>query len=253
MTTISMSPIYIILCRVYGWLHKSSKKQDLAAYTVNHRMNLQAHSILMLGLVSGMSLRLAAGDQPPADFRQAHWGMTKAQVLAAEPGRPSEVRESNGEMVVRYDSVKLPGLDASFVASAVYIFAKDRLVRAKYLLPAEHENLNDFITDYHVVEPVLKSAYGEPTSQEAVWLDDSTQEERKGYLDQDRALPENIFASDRNVGLAVSLGHLKLYTQWNDDRTKITHALTGVDGVVTHQIEYRGAESSEPSTDRALP
>jgi hypothetical protein len=191
--------------------------------------------MLLLGLVSSTSFA-----QATVDFRQAHWGMSKAQVLATEPVRPSEVRESEGEVVVRYDSVKLGGLEAS----AVYIFAKDRLVRAKYLLPAEHENLNDFISDYHSVEPILKSACGEPTSQKAVWLDDSTQEERKGYLDQDRALPENIFASDRNVGLAVSLGHLKLYTQWNDGRTKVTHALTGVDGVVTHQIEYRSVELS---------
>jgi len=196
----------------------------------------------MLGFAGCSGFAQPSSGQSSADFRQAHWGMSKAQVLATETARPSEVRESGGEVVVRYDSIKLERLEAS----AVYIFAQDKLVRAKYLLKEEHSDLNQFIADYHTVEPLLKSAYGEPTSQKAVWLDDSTQEERKGYLDQDRALPENIFPSDRNVGLAVSLGHLKLYTEWGNGRTKVTHALTGVDGVVTHQIEYR---RSEPSTD----
>ncbi len=126
----------------------------------------------------GLAARVGSA-QEPTDFREAHWGMSKAQVLATEPARPSEVRESGGEVVVRYDGVKIEELEAS----AVYIFAQDQLVRAKYLLPAEHENLNDFIGDYHTVEAVLKSTYGEPTSQKAVWLDDSTQEERKGHLD----------------------------------------------------------------------
>src|SRR5579863_7271227 len=139
MTRISMSPIYIILCWVYSWLHERPKKQGSAAYTVNHRMNLRAHSILMLGLASSTTFA-----QSPPDFRKAHWGMSKAQVLATEPARPSQVRESGGEVVVRYDSVELAGLDAS----AVYIFAKDQLVRAKYLLKADHSDLNQFIADY---------------------------------------------------------------------------------------------------------
>ena len=123
-----------------------------------------------------------------------------------------------------------------------YIFVKNKLVRAKYLLDAQHDNLNDCIADYHAVEPLLRSVHGEPAGQRAVWEDDSLQEERVGYLDQDRALPENIFPSDNFVGAAVSLGHLKLYTEWSDRRTKILHALTGADGRITHQIEYRSVE-----------
>ena len=74
------------------------------------------------------------------------------------------------------------------------------------------------------------------------WADDSTQDEPKSYLDQDRATPANILPSDRLVGFAVSLGHLKLYTQWQAARTKILHALTGENHEITHQIEYRSVE-----------
>ena len=190
---------------------------------------------LLIGLAAATSFA-----QRPADFCQTTWGMTKAEVQKAESKPPSDVRESNGETIVQYDGGNVAGLPAS----ALYIFAKDKLVRAKYLLNAQHDELNDFIADYHAVETLLKSAYGEPTMQRAVWEDDSLVEERKAYLDQDRATPESILPSDRNVGLAVSLGHLKLYTEWGEGRvssvhTQVLHAITGTDGHITHQVEYR--------------
>jgi hypothetical protein len=196
-------------------------------------MRKPAHFLLAIGLAS-----VTGFAQRASDFRQATWGMTKAQVLASEAKRPSDVRQSNGETIVQYDAGKVAGLNAT----VLYIFAKDKLVRAKYLLNAQHDELNDFIADFHAVETLLKSAYGEPTLQKAVWEDDSLVEERKAYLDQDRATPESILPSDRNVGLAVSLGHLKLYTE-RGEVTRVLHAMTGADGHITHQIEYRSVES----------
>lgn len=184
---------------------------------------------------------LPAFGQTSPDFQKATWGATLAEVRTAEAAPPSEIRQAEGETVVRYDGQKLAGLDAS----VIYIFAKDRLVRAKFLVTAAHpDDLNQFIADYRAVEPVLRGANGQPSDQKAVWLDDSLQEERKSYLDQDRALAEDILPSDRNVGLAVSKGFLKLYTEWTTRRTHILHALTGSDGAITHQIEYRSLELS---------
>jgi hypothetical protein len=172
------------------------------------------------------------------DFRQARWGMTQAQVLATESSKPNEMRRSSGEAIVQYDSVRLAGLDSC----VIYIFANDKLVRAKYLFDVEHDNQNDFIADFRTVEPLLREKYGKPANERAIWTDDSTQDEPKSYLDQDRATPANILPSDRLVGYAVSLGHLKLYTQWQAARTKVLHALTGENHEITHQIEYRSVE-----------
>lgn len=175
------------------------------------------------------------------DFRKAAWGMTQAQVLATEPVRPAEVRQENGEVVVRYelpDSVKTADLNGRLI----YIFANDKLVRAKYVSNAEHSDLNDFIVDFRAVEPVLMEKYGEPVNERAVWENDQYQQERLPYLDQDRALPSDILPSDQNVGLSVSMGHLRLYTQRSGMRTKIVHTLTGENHRITHQIEYRSVE-----------
>ncbi|MBZ5577707.1 MAG: hypothetical protein LAP40_14190 [Acidobacteriia bacterium] len=183
---------------------------------------------------------LALAQPEPKDFRQTTWGMTKAQVVAAEATKPAAVTESNGEVIVRYDSVPFAHLDAQ----VVYILARDRLVRAKFLFSAEHADANDFIGDYKNVEPLLLGQYGKPADSRAIWEDDSTQLEPKSYLDQDRASPANILTSDAQVGLAVSLGHMRMFTQWDCPRTTILHALTGRNHHITHQIEYRSVEWS---------
>jgi hypothetical protein len=192
------------------------------------------------GLVKTWVLLLAmagcADGQP--DFRKAAWGMTQAQVRATESAPPAEVGENRGEVVVKYDGVRVGDL----AGRAVYIFAKDRLVRAKYLFDGEHRELNEFIRDFRIVEPILIEKFGRPAVDRAIWEDDSTQLEPKSYLDQDRASAENILPSDPLVGLAVSLGHLKLYTQFAGTRTKVIHLLTGQDHHITHEVEFRGAE-----------
>jgi len=168
------------------------------------------------------------------DFRNASWGMTQAQVMAAEPGRPHEVRMSNGATIVEYHPRKIGPFDGR----VLYIFAQDKLVRGKFLVEAEHDNANEFIADFRAIEPMLKEQYGRADEDRAVWEDDSTQDEPKSYLDQDRATATGILPSDRYVGLAVFLGHLKLYTMRKNGRTEIWHTLWGADKNINHQLEY---------------
>jgi hypothetical protein len=160
--------------------------------------------------------------------------MTKAQVMAAEPDQPSEVRETNTETVLQYDSVRLDAQSGRLL----YFFTQDRLRRARYVFNAAHEDLNSFIGDFKAIEPVLTEKYGRPEYSRALWDSPAYQYESKSYLDSDRATPAEIFPSDKFVGMEVALGHLKLYTQWKSGRTRILHALTGENSRVTHQIEY---------------
>jgi len=174
--------------------------------------------------------------------------MTQAQVMATEPDRPAEVRQENGEVVVKYESVKKT---ADLVGRLIYIFANDKLVRAKFVSNAEHSDLNDFIVDFRGVEPVLMEKYGKPANERAVWENDAYQQERLPYLDQDRALASDILPSDPNVGLSISLGYLRLYTQRSSAHTKIVHTLTGENQRIIHQIEYRSVEL-EPLENKLL-
>jgi hypothetical protein len=176
-----------------------------------------------------------AGDPAPSqsDFRKANWGMTRAQVLATETAQPREVRESTGEVIMRYDSLEL-----GQPSRVVYIFANDKLVRAKYVFDGEHADPNDFIRDFRTIEPLLRAQHGNPVSDRAFWGDDKFQDEPKSYLQQDRAAATDILPSDPLMGLSIAAGHLKLYTGWQENRTKISHGLTGENSRITHQIEF---------------
>jgi hypothetical protein len=193
-----------------------------------------------LAVSQASDLVSATSSQP--DFRKASWGMTRAQVLATETTQPSETRESTGEIIVRYDSMRLGGL----TCRVVYIFANDKLVRAKYVFDAQHSEPNDFIRDFRAIEPLLHDKYGKPVSERAFWSDDALQDEPKSYLEQDRASSTDILPSDKFAGPSISAGHLKLYTRWRGGRTKISHGLTGgstgEDSRITHQIEFLSVE-----------
>jgi hypothetical protein len=168
-------------------------------------------------------------------FRSTTWGMTQSQVRAAEKASPAAVRASSGEIFLEYASATF----GSLTGRMVYIFAQNQLVRARFLSAAEHSDHNEFIRDFQFIEAELKERYGKPLQDRTVWTDDSTQDEPKPYLEQDRATATGILPSDRNIGLAVLLGHLKLYTRRTQGPTEIWHILSAEDHQITHQVEYQ--------------
>jgi len=150
------------------------------------------------------------------DFRNTSWGMDRPQVVAAEGTPPSQTGERGGEIVLRYDSTRLAGLDCR----VVYIFAKDKLVRTKYIFQQEHEEKNDYLADFTMVDAFLIGTADRPTEQRVSWHNEAYKTEPRSY------------------GLAVSQGHLLYSTQWKGTRTVVTHALTGENGAITHEVEY---------------
>ena len=173
-------------------------------------------SFVVLSLAASVPNLLMA----QADFRKANWGMTKAQVVATELTKPSQVNERGAEVVVRYDAVRLVGLECRLV----YIFAKDKLVRTKYVFQREHTNKNDLLGDFTMVDTFLVGNYEQPSIRRVSWRNDLYK------------------AEPQNYGLAVSLGHLQYATQWSGPHTVITHALSGYNGALTHEIEYVSVE-----------
>ncbi len=178
---------------------------------------------------------------PTGAFAQAPgpaWGSSRAAVLAAEPDQAHNVVEADGEVVIQRDSAAWGGA----AARILYIFANDKLVRSKFIFSAEPVDPTSYISDYAAIAARMLKEFGKPTAERAVWENDSLQEEKIAYLQQDRALPSDVLPSDKNVGLSIALGHLKLYAQWCGPQTEILHTLTGVDQKVTHQIEFRSVE-----------
>lgn len=155
-----------------------------------------------------------------SDFRNTSWGMDQAQVAATEATPPSQILEGEHETVLSYSPARLAGLDCR----VVYIFAKDKLVRAKYVFQQEHQEKNDFLADFTLVDAFLTGTMERPTEQQILWRNRQYETDPQHY------------------GFAVSLGQLLYSTQWKGTRTVVTHALTGENGAITHEIEYASVD-----------
>jgi len=150
------------------------------------------------------------------DFRNTSWGMDRAQVVVTEGMPPNQTAERGGEIVLRYESARLAGI----FCRVVYILARDKLVRTKYVFQQEHSDKNDFLSDFVRVDAFLIGMMESPTEQRVLWRNEVYKTEPQHY------------------GIAVSLGQLLYSTQWKGTRTIVTHALTGENGVITHEVEY---------------
>jgi len=151
------------------------------------------------------------------DFRKTTWGMTKAQVKQTETGKI--LKETDDILAYR---AELAGYE-SFV---IYIFADDKLTRAKYSIIEEHSNKNDYISDYNAIKELLTKKYGSPKEDETVWKNDLYKDDYSQW------------------GFAVSLGHLMYYSSWENDRTSIFFLLNGENYEIKTVIEYTSKELS---------
>lgn len=195
-----------------------------------------------LGLLSIVAV--VAFAERPRDVRNVTWGMTRAEVIAAESGPPIE----GDETTLRYSPPDLAKLNTT----VLYGFSNGKLVRATYIFMPAHPNANDFVADFHDVTDQLVARHKKPSCERAVWLDDSLQGERISYLEQDRALPSDIRPYDALAGLTIALGHLELYSTWNSPRTQILHTMVGGDHRIAHRVEYRSVElflSNQPADE----
>lgn len=146
------------------------------------------------------------------DFRKACWGMTKEQVLASET---AESIAKNKERELAYKG-SVNDLDCKII----YVFAYDTLVKARYLINEEHSNKNEYITDYEKLKEILNKKYGDPTKDRTTWLSSI-------YKD-----------NSRDWGLAISLGQLVYFTEWDTESTQIWLMLQGDNHKIQFSVEY---------------
>lgn len=149
------------------------------------------------------------------DFRKASWGMSIEEVKKTESTEPMN-EESNGAKKILVYEGKVASLNCFYG----YIFVNDTLVRAKYMFQEKHSNNNDYITDYENINEILEKKYGKPDEDKTLWLND---------------LYKNDF---QHYGMAISIGHLMYYKQWNLDSTKIISMLSGENYQIEHGVEY---------------
>ncbi len=151
-------------------------------------------------------------------FRSARWGMSKQQILRLE-GHPDQQANTNGLDIVQYLQ-KILNMDCLIG----YVFAENKLVKAKYSFLAKHEDKNQYIQDYSKIRDILVEIYGKPLTDSALWQNNRYKEEPS------------------NWGQALSQGHLMFDSTWQDSDTEIHLQLHGEMEKTFLVVEYAGLD-----------
>jgi hypothetical protein len=145
------------------------------------------------------------------DFRETNWGMSREQVRKIEKAAFS--RETERALV--YEG-KIGGLNCRIL----YFFAQEKLVRAKYLINEEHANKNDYIGDFNSLKESVIKNYGKPIGDSITWKNERYKSDPKQW------------------GLAISIGDLSYFTNWDTPNTEIIEALFGDNNKISLGIQY---------------
>lgn len=152
-----------------------------------------------------------------AQFRSTTWGMSSDEVKEVET-IVSELDGNLGESILVSNAV-INGLEAL----VAYYIIDNTLYKARYVMSEDYTNKNGYVDDYKSISAILSTKYGYQSIYYD-WSDDLYKDDPMEY------------------GFAVSIGHLRLGTNFDDDLTEIFHLLEGNDYEISHIIEYKSKE-----------
>jgi hypothetical protein len=182
--------------------------------------------LLVVMMLLGALILLASGimnaNEKEVRFRRVPWGCTIEDIKRGELG---ELLVEHPTMLIYKDWV-----DGSEVVCTFGI-VNHRFMWGGYAFLDIHSNKNFFIGDFYSRDNLLREKYGPPREHEVIWLND-------------------LYKDDpNNWGLAVSMGHLQMSSEWKIGKVSILHILFSDDGEIDHLIKYThdGMEKIEGS------
>lgn len=149
-------------------------------------------------------------------FRETRWGMSKNQIFELE-GESFHQEKSYGLETIRYQKEAI-GLECSIE----FVFAGNKLIKAKYIFLEQHKHESQYIGDYKKIKDWLTEMHGMPLGSNVTWRNDLYKEDYS------------------NWGLAVSLGHLEYSSLWKNQEMEIFLTLSGENNKLSLRAEYKG-------------
>ena len=168
-------------------------------------------------------------------FRDTRWGMSIPEVKANETASFSWELHAPilelGEDRLGYHTTVVEDLEAVIA----YKFADNQLTNTKYVFESKHEDEIRYLEDYEKVKNWISQTYGQPKSEEQIWLDDLY-----NYA-------EELW------GKAVVRGHLTMVAEWEVEETSIVLILNGGDENVGLIADFSSKELPSPAQLVRLP
>ena len=138
-----------------------------------------------------------------------------------------DVKDIDGNADTESDDMLL--YDATIAGHEGYIayfFTKDQLTQIFICFTAEHEDANDYISDFEDIDVSLNAKYGEPTIDNFYSWDDNAKVSTTG-----------------NNGPAIKEGDLIILSDWEVSGVEIGHVISGDGETITHGINYLPLET----------
>ncbi|MFK7844001.1 MAG: hypothetical protein AB8G77_01780 [Rhodothermales bacterium] len=148
------------------------------------------------------------------DFREMTWGMTVDEVKEIEG---MKVLDENENMFVY--AVKIADREAILF----YKHDNNKVVEGGYSFQQHYDDKNDYVNEYEALKKELTAEFGGPTIDEMLWKNDLYRE------DQD------------SLGLAVGMGYLIYWADWEAGDTIIELALHGNNNLHVLAMNYASA------------
>ncbi|MGE5549452.1 MAG: hypothetical protein ACM3ZC_02850 [Bacteroidota bacterium] len=172
-------------------------------------------SIFVLGLVLALPVLAEEG----YDLRKIRWGMSMAEVQAAE-GREPVFRNDEA---MAYAGISM----AAHSFDLAYYFNDDRLYQAIYIWSDKSFGAKECFTVFDNLKELLNAKYGPSLRDDRIWRN-------------------NLYRDDPDSWeLAVTTGSLSCYAFWETERTAITLILTGKNYEVSLMVGYEAKEMQE--------
>jgi hypothetical protein len=112
-----------------------------------------------------------------------------------------------------------------------YIFVKDKLSSAGYIITENHANNNAYIDDYEYLKELLEKKYGEPLREDITWKSEQYKDDKS------------------NWGMAISKGDLIYTAHWETPTTEIDLLLTGDNYKIEFVLKYVSKELKDWATN----
>lgn len=157
------------------------------------------------------------------DFRQINWGMSVEEVKDIEG---LKVLDENENMFVY--AVKIADREAFLF----YKHVNNEVVQGGYSFQQRYDDKNDYISDYEELKHKLTEEYGGPVIDEVLWKNDKYREDLDSH------------------GLAVGMGYLIYWADWDAGDTKIELALHGNNDLHVLAMNYASATYEKTVADQ---
>jgi len=150
------------------------------------------------------------------DFRYSRWGMAAQDVIASE--KKLDPVETN-ENIIRYKT-RILGKNVELV----YLFYQNKLIGSFYRLEDNYLNSSHFLTAYNRFKAALTRKYGSPIKETTNWTNETYR---------------NV---SQKKGLALSLGHIQYFSDWETPSTSVSLNMKEENYYVLCVIEYWSKE-----------